>query len=183
MSYKLVNQVKRMRGLTLAEKSVLFRLADESRNEETVKMKCELIASDAGCSERTVSRCLNLLEKKGVIIPIGKTAGRGHVTVYRICLDVEIPQIIESTIEPPKAERIQQPPRIAPAPPPVPAAPRPREPREPQPQPVASPTVDEWHWQEQERMAMEQGREDRAAIAREKKEKARQRALQAFGIA
>lgn len=88
MSHVLFNKVKSVTGLTFTEKTILFHLADASYDHETVSTSVQRLAVIAGCSERTVQRCLRSLERHGKIAPDGpETVGRGWVHKYRFHLD------------------------------------------------------------------------------------------------
>ena len=87
MSHKLVNDLKFLSGLTFAQKSVLYRLCDESRDGETVFLKMERLAEYAGCSERAAQYAVQQLVKLKVLVPVGSARGRGHPHTYHISLD------------------------------------------------------------------------------------------------
>src|SRR5579875_2235833 len=87
MSHKLVNHLKFLSGLTFAQKSVLYRLCDESRDGETVFLKMERLAEYAGCSERAAQYAIQQLIKLKVLTPVGTARGRGHPHTYHISLD------------------------------------------------------------------------------------------------
>jgi hypothetical protein len=84
MSHHLFNQIKYVSGLTFAQKSILFQLADASRDGLTVAMGVVLLAACAGCCQRAAQYNLRQLEGKKVLIPLGTAGGMGHVLVYQI---------------------------------------------------------------------------------------------------
>src|SRR2546423_1597419 len=87
MSHILVNRVKQMTGLAFGDKSILYRLADESHDGKTVFLRLDRLALYAGCSVRTAQRALRHLENLGILIPQGEKQGRGTVHVYRFNLE------------------------------------------------------------------------------------------------
>ena len=101
MSHALVNRIKQMTGFSLAEKSVLYRLADESHDGKTVFLRLDRLALYTGCSRSTVQRALRHLESRGYLIEQGGKGGRGYVHVYRINL--------EPNEEEPQAEEMSSP--------------------------------------------------------------------------
>lgn len=68
----------------MGEKSILFRLADASRDHQTASMSVPELAVYTGCSERTAQYNLRRLEKLPVLFPIGTAGGMGHILTYRI---------------------------------------------------------------------------------------------------
>jgi hypothetical protein len=105
MSYKLTNLVKLAAGLTMGEKSILFRLADASRDGQTASMGVFVLAVYTGCDERTARRLLRRLEKLNVLVPIGTAGGMGHILMYQINVS-HLPKITVRQPHPVRLRRI-----------------------------------------------------------------------------
>ena len=94
MSHSLVNRLKPLTGFTLAEKSILFQLADICHDGETVFLRMDRLTLYVGCSISTAKRALRSLERKGVLIPQGGKGGRGYVHHWRIQLPPPLAEYI-----------------------------------------------------------------------------------------
>ena len=99
MSHALVNKVKPLTGLTFAEKSILFQLADLSSNGEIIFFRMSTLTLYAGCSYSTAQRTLRRLERLGKIIPLEEKRGRSSMLGYRF--DVCAPPVVQPPVTEP----------------------------------------------------------------------------------
>jgi pyocin large subunit-like protein len=106
VSFALTNQLKKCAGLTLAQKSILYRLADASQDGQTASIGVMKLADETGCDRTTAQRNLRQLEQMMVLIIMGTAGGAGHVLAYRIDLSI-LPKITRRPLHPTRLRRIE----------------------------------------------------------------------------